>query len=191
VATGGGSTPQGNGSGGLPGEIRLRDGTPALIWPVLPSDRKVLREGFAGLSDRTRYRRFLSAVPQLTEPMLRRLVDDVDGVDHVALILLALPVGGDETVAGVGRLVRYATDSTAADIAVTVADQWQGRGVGTALVNALLARRPEGVTRLRTMTAADNVASLAMLAAAGPVSTRTEHGVVEVCVDVSEGSSRS
>lgn len=171
--------------GVLPGEIVLRDGTPALIWPLLPTDRAVVREGFAALSDRSRYRRFLSSTPNLTEPMLRRLVDEVDSINHVALILVALPIHDEERLAGVGRLIHYVNDPTAADIAVTVVDQWQGRGVATALVQALLARRPEGVTQLRTLTAADNIASLAMLATAGPVSTRMEQGVVEVRVDVS------
>jgi GNAT superfamily N-acetyltransferase len=117
--------------------------------------------------------------------MLRHLVDDVDDIDHVALLLGALPQGDDERPVGVGRLIRYANDPTAADIAITVVDQWQGRGAGTALVEAVLARRPPGVTHLRTLTAADNVASLAMLKAAGPAPTRTGHGVVEVRVDLS------
>jgi hypothetical protein len=80
VTTSDGQALREDGGGALPGEIVLRDGTPALIWPLLPSDRAVLREGFAALSDRSRYRRFLSSTPELTEPMSRRLVDDVDGI---------------------------------------------------------------------------------------------------------------
>jgi len=87
----------------------------------------------------------------------------------------------------VGRLIRDADDPTAADIAVTVADQWHGRGVATALIQALLARRPKEVTTLRTMTTADDVTSLAVLAAAGPLATRMEHGVIEVRIDVPAG----
>jgi GNAT superfamily N-acetyltransferase len=154
---------------------------------LLPSDRAVLREGFAALSDRSRYRRFLSPVRELTDPMLERLVGDVDGVNHVALICVALPEGGEERPVGVGRLIRYQNDPTAADIAVTVLDDWQGRGVATALIRALLTRRPHGVTQLRTMTAAGNGAALAMLAAAGSLTTRTEHGVVEVSVQLPPG----
>jgi hypothetical protein len=114
--------------------------------------------------------------------MLRRLVDEVDGINHVALVCMALPTRGEERLVGVGRLIRYVKDPTAADVAVTVADQWQGRGVASALIQALLAGRPKGVTQLRTMTAAENVASLAMLAAAGPLTTRMEHGIIEVHV---------
>jgi GNAT superfamily N-acetyltransferase len=175
------------GGGALPGELVLRDGTPAMIWPLLPSDRAMLREGFAALSERSRYLRFLSSIPELTEPMLQRLVEKVDGIDHVALICVALPEHGEDCIVGVGRLIRYADDPAAADIAVTVADQWQGRGVGTALIESLLDRRPKGVRQLRTITAADNVPALAMLASAGPLTTRMEHGVVEVHTDLSTG----
>lgn len=175
--------------GTAPTEALLRDGTPALIWPLLPNDRAALRRGFAELSDRSRYRRFLSPTPELTDRLLRHLVEGVDGVNHVALICVALPEGGEERPVGVGRLIRYRNDRTVADIAVTVLDDWQGRGVATALIQVLLARRPPGVTQLRTVAAADNAAALAMLAAAGSLTTRTEHGVVEVDVDLSTADS--
>ena len=60
-------------------------------------------------------------------------------------------------------------DPATADIAFTVVDDWQGRGVGTALVSALMQRRPAAVKRLRTLVAADNRASLALLAGTGAV----------------------
>lgn len=163
----------------------LRDGTPALIWPLLPSDRATVREGFIALSDRSRYQRFLSAMPDLTEPVLRRLVDEVDGIDHVALLLVVVPPAGEDRPVGIARLVRYGDDPAAADIAVTVADEWQGRGVGTALVEALLARCPAGVRELRTQVGAGNVASLALLAHAGSVQSRMSGGVLDVRVDLS------
>jgi RimJ/RimL family protein N-acetyltransferase len=170
-------------------EVLLRDGTPALIWPLLPNDRAALLKGFAELSDRSRYRRFLSPTPELTDRLLKHLVDDVDGVNHIALICVALPEVGEERPVGVGRLIRYDTDRTVADIAVTVLDEWQGRGVATALIQVLLGRRPPGVTQLRTVAAANNAAALAMLAAAGSLTTRTERGVVEVDVDLSAADS--
>ena len=86
---------------------------------------------------------------------------------------------------GVARLVQYPSDPGAADIAVTVADQWQRHGVGAALVRALMARRPPEVRRLRTVIDADNHASLALLAGAGRVEPGgTSRGVVDVTVDL-------
>jgi len=117
--------------------------------------------------------------------LLRHLVDDVDGVHHIALVLIALPPDGPEEPVGVARLVQDAADPAAADIAVTVADDWQGRGVGTALVAELLRRRPEAVQRLRAAVDAENRASLALLAGAGHLSSGQPHlGIVDVTVDL-------
>ena len=169
----------------LPGEFLLRDGTPALIWPLLPTDAETLREGFRRLSSESRQQRFLGVIGQLDDSMIRRLVDSVDGVHHIALLLIVVPPEGEEGPAGVARLLQYPDDPATADIAVTVVDDWQGRGAGTALVSALLQRRPAAVTRLRTIVEAGNRASLALLAGAGRVSSGLpERGVLDVTVEL-------
>lgn len=165
--------------------VRLRDGTDAMIWPLLPTDREALREEYERLSPDARYHRFLGAVPHLTEELLDRLVDDVDGVDHVALVLFALPDDGPDDPAGIARIVRYADRPTAADVGVTVIDHWQGRGVATALLDALMRHRPVGVTEIVTEVAADNPASLAMLRRLGELTaTPSGRGTVEVVVQI-------
>ncbi len=169
----------------LPGEFLLRDGTPALIWPLLPTDAETLREGFRRLSPDSRRRRFLQMLGELDDSMIRRLVDSVDGVHHIALLLIVLPPEGDEGPAAVARLLQYPDDPATADIAVTVVDDWQGRGAGTALVSALLQRRPAAVTRLRTVVEAGNRASLALLAGAGRMSPGLpERDVLDVTVEL-------
>ena len=169
----------------LAGEFFLQDGTPALIWPLLPTDAETLRDIFRRLSPESRQHRFLQALDQLDDPMIQRLVDSVDGVHHIALLLIVLPPEGEEEPAGVARLAQYSDDPAIAEIAVTVVDDWQGRGVGTALVSALMQRRPAAVTRLRTLVAADNRASLALLAGAGRVSSGLpERGVLDVTVEL-------
>jgi RimJ/RimL family protein N-acetyltransferase len=162
-------------------EVTLPDGTAALIWPLLDTDRDLLRRGFADLSPESRRQRFLTSLPELSDAMLRLLVDDVDGVDHVALLLTVLPEGAPARPVGVARLVRYPGEPSVADVAVTVTDAWQGRGVGSALMSALLARRPADVTALRTTVAAHNRASLAMLSRNGRMTThRDGPGVLTV-----------
>ena len=173
----------------LPGEFVLQDGTPAMIWPLLPTDAETLRDVFRRLSPGSRYHRFLQVLDQLDDPMIRLLVDSVDGVHHIALLLTVLPPQAQEELIGVAHLVQYPDDPATADIAVTVVDDWQGRGAGTALVSALLARRPAAVTRLRTLVAAGNRASLALLARAGRVSSGLpEQGVLDVTVELPAGT---
>ena len=173
------------GSQVLPGEFVLRDGTPALIWPLLPTDAEALREAFRRLSGYSRRRRFLGVVNRLDDSMIRRLVGSVDGAHHIALVLIVLPPDGEEGPVGVAHLLQYSDDPATADIAVTVADDWQGHGVGTALVSALLERRPAAVTRLRTVVDADSRASLALLAGAGRMSSGlADRGVLDVTVEL-------
>jgi GNAT superfamily N-acetyltransferase len=170
---------------GLPGEFLLRDGTPAMIWPLLPTDTEMLREGFRRLSQDSRQYRFLTALTELNDPMIRLLVDSVDGVRHIALLLIVLPPEGEEGPVGVAHLMQDPADPASADVAVTVIDDWQGHGAGAALVSALLQQRPVEVTRLRTLVAADNRASLALLAGAGRVSSGLPaQGVLDVTVEL-------
>ena len=168
-------------------EARLRDGTPALIWPLDPGDREAVREGFEQLSVDSRYHRFLATVPHLSDAQLDHLVDEVDGVDHVALALVVIDDDHLGVPVGVARMIRYQQQPTAADVAVTVLDEWHGRGVATALLDELMRQRPAGITELVTTITADNEASLAMLRRMGRT-TVTPAGVnrLNVVVDLTQ-----
>jgi RimJ/RimL family protein N-acetyltransferase len=169
----------------LPGELSLHDGTPAMIWPLLPTDGRALREMFRRLSPQSRQRRFLSALSDLDDAMIQRLVGEVDGVHHVALVLVVLPPEGEEWPVGVARLVQDPADPASAEIAFTVADEWQGHGVGTALVEALIQRRPAAVTRLHADVETENLASLALLTRAGRMSSGVaRRGIMDVTIDL-------
>jgi RimJ/RimL family protein N-acetyltransferase len=162
----------------------LRDGTPCWVWPLLPTDRQALAREFETLSPESRRRRFLGPVLHLNEAMLKHLVDEVDGIDHVALIMM-VEVGDDLEPVGIARCVRYADQPDAADVAVTVKDSWQGHGIATVLLDVLMQQRPKGVTHLLTEVAADNPASLAMLRRLGPTRVfETGFGILDVEVDL-------
>lgn len=152
---------------------------------MLPEDREAIREGYEQLSEASRYHRFLAAVPHLTDQLLDHLVDEVDGIDHVALVIFMLDDDNNGIPAGIARCIRYPGRPEVADVAVTVADEWQGRGVATALLAELMRERPRGVTRLETTVAADNEASLAMLRRLGALTvTDAGGGRLDVRVDL-------
>ena len=151
----------------------LRDGTPCHVRRVTAADheqlRTHLRSGFDQLSDSSRHHRFHAAMPRLTSSMLDHLVEDVDDIDHVAVACFAAePPGGDQPV-GIARMIRYPQPRDTADLAVTVVDRWQRRGVATVLLRMLADTRPRGVRRVATEVAADNPGAVAMLRPLGPL----------------------
>ncbi len=143
-------------------QVTLRDGATVWVGPMLKIDREPLSDWYDTLSPDSKRHRFLGNQEHLDSAMLDVLVDGVDGINHVALVALA-EEGGKTHPVGVARVVRMQEPPTAADVAVTVDDAWQGRGLATAMLPILLAHRPEGVVQLRTQVDRDNAASLAML----------------------------
>jgi GNAT superfamily N-acetyltransferase len=155
----------------------LPDGRRVLIRPVTGSDKELLRRGFERLSDQSRYRRFLAPMVYLSDEIVRYLTE-VDHHDHEAMVAL-----DEETREGVGvaRYVR-AGQSDIAEVAVAVVDHWQGRGVGTLLLEALAARaHEEGISRFSALMLAENEEMMELLQAIGPVRVvDREIGTVEV-----------
>ena len=113
----------------------LRDGTPVLVRPIRPEDKALLQQGVAQLSDVSRYRRFMRAVTELSESQLAYLTE-IDYVNHMAWGALDLS-GPEPRGAGVARYVRSDEDPAKAEVAVTVLDEYQGRGLGTLLLGVL------------------------------------------------------
>jgi RimJ/RimL family protein N-acetyltransferase len=138
----------------------LRDGSQVLIRQVRGSDAPLLAEGFARLSARSRQQRFLTAKHTLSEAELRFLTE-VDHHDHEAIGALS-PADGRGV--GIARYVRDPGDREAAEIAVTIADDWQGRGLGTELLAQLSDRaRQAGISRFTATTAYGNAAMARLL----------------------------
>ena len=115
--------------------IELPDGTEALIRPVVSSDRDRALEAFERLSPESRYRRFFTPIPALGERMLTRLTD-VDHEDHVAWCVLHRDEDSEPGL-GAASFWRCKDDRTKAEIAFTVLDGFQRRGVGTLLLGIL------------------------------------------------------
>ncbi|MGH8992382.1 MAG: GNAT family N-acetyltransferase [Acidimicrobiia bacterium] len=168
-----------------PGRLKLRDGTPVLLRPLRAADRQLVVAAFDRLSPQSRYRRFLSPTPRLTSSLLDFLMK-VDDDDHFALVALT-DEDGAPAVVGVSRFVRL-DDPAAAEAAVTVIDEYQGRGAGAFLLDAIvLAARERGVTRFEGLVLADNQASKAILAHAGARFENDGNGVLRYRLDLPEG----
>jgi GNAT superfamily N-acetyltransferase len=147
------------------GEVRhLRDGTPVRLRMIGSADRARLAAGFANLSAESRYRRFFTAMPRLSEGMLDQLVA-TDGRDHVAIG--AEVASDDPAVAeglGVARFMRLAEAPEVAEVAVAVIDAKQGLGLGQLLLGALVdAARARGIHRFRATLLSQNAAARALL----------------------------
>ena len=156
---------------GITRTVRLRDGTRVRLRPVQPDDKHLLVRGFERLSEDSRYRRFFTPMSELRPAQLEYLTE-VDHHDHEAV--LAVDEHGEPV--GVARYVRSASEPDAAEAAVAVVDDWQGRGVGRALLNRLATRaRQEGVSRFTALVQADNQAALELIGGV-PLSERSRDG---------------
>jgi GNAT superfamily N-acetyltransferase len=113
----------------------LSDGTPVLIREVTPADADLVRMGFAQLSDRSRQFRFLRAMPELAQKDLAFLTAP-DGEAQEALGALDLTTDPPAPVA-LARYVVLPNRPGAAEVAITVIDSHQGRGLGSTLFGCL------------------------------------------------------
>jgi acetyltransferase len=117
------------------------------------------------MSEESQYRRFLTGTPRLTDAQAAYFTD-VDHVDHEAYVAHSPQ---DETyIIGVVRFIRYPSAPEDAELAITVADSWHGRGLATELLRTLSERAVDvGVRRFRAEVMADNEAVLRLLRSAG------------------------
>jgi GNAT superfamily N-acetyltransferase len=125
-----------------------------------PGDDHVVDAVLAGMSPASRRLRYLTSIDELSGPALTAL-RQVDGERHVVLIAEA---GRGRSRRPIG-LARYVVDAPGrAEVAYEVVDSWQGRGVGSRLVGALVAAaRRQGLEELHATVLPENGASLAIL----------------------------
>jgi len=133
--------------------IVLRDGSHVRIRQGHHADRELLVRGFERLSRGSRYRRFLTLMPELSDEMAGYLTD-IDHHHHEAMIAIDEQTG--EGV-GIARYVRDPQRPHVAEVALTVIDDWQGRGLGVLLLEVISARaREQGVTTFTGLILATN-----------------------------------
>jgi GNAT superfamily N-acetyltransferase len=145
-------------------DIASRTASGVEIRPLAPTDRDRLAAAFSRLGEQTRWRRFGGLASRLGERDLDRLTR-IDHHHHEALAAIAA-----DRIVGVARYIALPDDPEAAEVAIAVEDDWQGRGIGRRLMTELVDRaREEGVRRLLAYVGAENLPVHAWIARVGGV----------------------
>jgi acetyl coenzyme A synthetase (ADP forming)-like protein len=151
-------------------DVVLADGGTVRVRPLGPGDEERVLRLYERLSDESVYLRFFSPLPRPTAAQLERLTS----VDEHAHMTLAAVLGDD--VVAIARYDRVSADE--AEVAFTVADDQQGRGLGTVLLEHLaVVARSNGIHSFSAETLAMNQRMLSVFADAGwNVEHRLEEG---------------
>jgi RimJ/RimL family protein N-acetyltransferase len=175
---------QGRPLGEVPADARvigrvhsLKDHTVLRLRQLGPADADELRSAFSRLSPQSRYMRFFSPVPRLSDTMLRRLTN-TDGWNHLALLAETIPVYDEPPEPlGVARFYRLQDRPDTAEVAVTVIDEAQRRGLGALLLRALarLARN-RGIDRFVASVLDENLPMKALIHQAGRIASVKRDG---------------
>jgi L-amino acid N-acyltransferase YncA len=157
----------------------LRDGSAVEIRAQRPTDREGLRTALLQLGKESVQRRFFAPRRSFSEREVAFFLD-IDFVQQVALVAVA----GGAVVGGCRYIV---TEPGVAEVAFSVADDWQGRGLGRLLMEHLIAiARHQGLRQLVAEVLRENAAMLAVFRHSGlPTVTHHEAGVVHMMLRLS------
>ena len=164
------------------GRLILRDGTTAAIRPARSGDQAALQAFFSSLSKESRLRRFFSlSVPD--RKLLDLFCQSGDPRRQLTLIVTQLTESGESVIA-VGSYVAKSED--AAEIGLAVADAWQGKGIGTLMLERLaLIAAASGLRHFWAMTMFENQQMLEVFRASGfHCCSKSDEGVVEIDLSI-------
>jgi len=156
----------------------LRNGRCVTIRALRPQDRNDLLAAVGRTSAQSLYRRFFGAKRHFTEKETAFFLN-VDFINHVALVAV-VEENGQQIIAGGGR---YIVDKPGrAELAFAVVDQYQGQGIGAALMRHLaLIAREAGLHELTAEVLPENTAMLKVFEKSGfPLTTKREPRTVHV-----------
>lgn len=164
------------------GRLILRDGSTATIRVSRADDQETLKEFFAALSEKSRQQR-LFANTTASEQWIRSSCDSSNPRACLTLVVTRLSESANRIIATGSYVAR---DETTAEIAVAVDDRFQGKGIGTLLLERLaLLAVANGFQRLQAVTMAENESMLEVFRASGfELRTRQEGGYVEIDLSV-------
>ncbi|HTU14566.1 MAG TPA: GNAT family N-acetyltransferase [Solirubrobacterales bacterium] len=170
--------------------VALGPGIEVLVRPIRPSDKALLQKGFSTLTPESRYQRFFAPVERLTDSDLIYLTE-VDHSEHEALIAIDPE---DGSLVGVARYIKTKVRNSEtkvkneAEVAIIVSDAWQGKGLGTALLQRLARRAAEeGVEYFLALVLESNTSATELFENLIPEMTRTVRGApgqVEIRIEL-------
>jgi GNAT superfamily N-acetyltransferase len=150
--------------GGVLDPVVLDDGTALEVRQLTSRDGPELERAIEGLSEESRYLRFFGPLPRVPQRLLDQLVS-VDHVHQEALVVFE-PVTRDGVA--VARFAEEPDDPGVVEVAFTVDDPWQGRGIGSVLLERILRRaRDTGHRAAHALVLAENRKSVEALEHAG------------------------
>ena len=160
-------------------DVVLRDGTVAHVRPITPDDAEGVRHFHSLQSAESIYLRFFAPLRELSDRDIHRFTH-VDHHDRVALVATL-----DSEIIGIGRYDRI--DPTSAEVAFNISDHFQGKGIGSVMLEHLAAIAQEmGINRFVAEVLPQNRKMLTVFKEAGyEVTHHIEDGVVEVSFDIS------
>ena len=161
----------------------LPDGTRLRLRFIAPSDQPLLARGMRQLSEQSRRQRFLVPRSKLTTAELRYLTE-VDGRDHVAIV--AVFEDDPAQLAGVGRFIRDPQRPDEAEVAITIADPLQGKGLGRTLGLALAdVAKSLGIRRFTASLLGENTAAHRLFhAISRRVQTEYADGIADLVIEL-------
>lgn len=167
-----------------------RAGRPAevvRIRPIDPADQTALQSFYAGLSEESRRTRFFGPTAGIGAPQSSWFCTPDHDHREGFVAVLASATGPDRLV---GHVCVEPDDPGSAEVAVAVADDLQGRGIGRRLVERAVAwARIDGLEQLTATMLAGNPAIQRLLTDLGLPSTSRPigAGVVEIRIDLRSG----
>lgn len=158
----------------------LKDGSLVVVRAIKPDDKDALQDALKRLSSDSAYTRFFYPKRKFSTRELK-FFTELDFDRHVALGV-GLVEGGDTLPIGIGRYIVEEPDSTRAEVAFTVADEFQGLGVGSMLLKHLAGiARELGIAEFFATTLATNQKMLRVFSQTQlPMKRQASDGVVEI-----------
>ena len=145
----------------LVSRIQLNDGTNITIRPIRPEDAEIEQKFVSGLSNETKYFRFMNYLQELSQEMLVRFTQ-IDYYYEMALIAVKSVGNSEEQIA----VARYVTlpDKKSCEFALVVADEWQSRGIAHHLMPKLMdIARDRGLERMEGQVLSNNFRMLDLM----------------------------